>query len=134
MLAWILIGIALLMIELLSTSFFIVFFGAGALTVAALMHFFVLTTPYQILGFALLSLTYFALFRKVLKKRKKTSSFESELIGAIAITEEDLVPHIPGKILVGDTCWKAISGVAIQKGSQVKVLAHNNLTLEVTPL
>jgi len=134
MLTWILLGIALLVIEVLSVSFFMVFFGLGALTIAAILYFFVFPLPYQILGFSLLSCVYLACFRKLLKKRRKPFLIDSELIGAIALVKEDILPNAPGKILVGDTLWQATADRAILQGEKVKVLAHNNLTLEVKSL
>lgn len=134
MLAWLLVGITLLILEILSASFFIIFFGLGALTLAALLYFFFFPLHYQLLGFAVFAFLYFVIFRKLLKKKKKKTDLQEELIGRIAYVQESIEPYQCGKVLVGDTSWSATASIQIQKGSHVKILAHNNLTLEVTPL
>lgn len=136
MLLWILIGITLLVLEILSSTFFIVFFGLSALSIAGLLFFTFFAFHYQVIGFALLSFLYLVVFRKLFKsKRKKAhSDFPHELIGSIALVHEEILPNQFGKVLIGDTFWKATSLVEIQKGEKVKIIAQNNLTLEVKPL
>jgi inner membrane protein len=134
MIMWMFIGIALLVIELLSTTFFILFFGLAALTTAGIAYIWTIPLHDEILWFTICAFLYFICFRKLLKKKKKTPDTQDELIGQLARAYEDIMPHQLGKVMVGDTCWTATSTLPVQKGSQVKILAHHNLTLEVTPL
>ena len=136
MLLWILIGVSLLVLEILSSTFFILFFGLAALSIAGLLFFTLFAFHYQLIGFALLSFLYLVVFRKFFKFKKKKQSHDlfPELIGASALVSEDIFPCEFGKVLVGDTFWRATSLVEIQKGKKVTVIAQNNLTLEVKPL
>lgn len=134
MLMWMFIGIALLIIELLSATFFILFFGLAALTTAGIAYVWALPLHDEILWFTILAFVYFICFRKLLKKKKKPLDTQDELVGQLALAHEDIMPNQLGKVMVGDTCWTATSALPVRKGTSVKILAHHNLTLEVTPL
>jgi len=134
MLIWLFIGIALLFIELLTLSFFIIFFGLAALTLAAILVFTALTLPWQIFIFSAVTLLYFALGKNLLKKKNPSTVDQDQLIGTIATVVQPIFPKDAGKVLVGDTLWNATSSVALQKGSKVRIVAVSSLTLEVTPV
>lgn len=136
MLLWILVGISLLVLEILSSTFFILFFGLAALSIAGILFFVFFAIHYQVIGFALLSFLYLVIFRKLFKfkKKKQNHDFCPELIGAVAFVSEHISPHEFGKVLIGDISWKATSLVEIQKGEKVTIISQNNLTLEVKPL
>lgn len=136
MLLWILIGVSLLVLEILSSTFFILFFGLAALSIAGLLFFTFFAMHYQVLGFALLSFLYLVIFRKLLKLKKKKTQYDLslQLIGEIALASEEISPQKIGKVLIGDTLWSATSSVVIKKGEKVTIVAQNNLTVEVKPL
>ncbi len=134
MLFWIFIGIALLFVELLTLSFFIIFFGIAALSVALVLSLFALTLPWQIFVFSILSLLYFVIGKKVLPKKGKSVKEEDLLIGSIGIVQETIKAKDSGKVLVGDTLWSARSSISLQKGDKVRIVAVLGLTLEVFPL
>jgi len=134
MLFWIFIGIALLFVELLTLSFFIIFFGIAALSVALVLSLFALTLPWQIFVFSILSLLYFVIGKKVLPKKGKSVKEEDLLIGSIGIVQETIKAKDSGKVLVGDTLWSATSSISLQKGDKVRIVAVQGLTLEVFPL
>jgi membrane protein implicated in regulation of membrane protease activity len=134
MLFWIFIGIALLFVELLTLSFFIIFFGIAALSVALVLSLFALTLPWQIFVFSILSLVFFVLGKKVLPKKGKGLKEDDLLIGSIGIVQEPIKAKDSGKVLVGDTLWSATSSISLQKGDKVRIVAVLGLTLEVFPL
>jgi membrane protein implicated in regulation of membrane protease activity len=134
MLFWIFIGIALLLLELLTLSFFIVFFGIAALSVALIVAFISLNLAWQIFIFSALSLVYFILGKKFLKKTVKSLKEQDLVIGSIGVVTQTIHLNDVGKVLVGDTHWNAISTSSLQKGDKVRIVAVNSLTLEVVPL
>ena len=134
MLFWLFIGIALLLLELLTLSFFLVFFGVAALTIALLICCVALSLPWQIFCFSALSLLYFALGKNFLKKTGKSFKEQDLVIGSIATVTKTIHINDVGKVLVGDTLWNATSRAALQKGDKVRIVAVNGLTLEVLPL
>lgn len=134
MLFWLLIGIVLIFIEILSMSFFIVFFGFGALSVAISLLFHTLSWPQQIILFTLLSLLYFVVGKNLFKGRGKESDLDKDLIGQTVLVEKEIHPNEPGKVLLRDTLWQASSKVHLQKGQRARIISISNITLEVLPL
>ncbi|MCH9630420.1 MAG: hypothetical protein S4CHLAM37_04190 [Chlamydiia bacterium] len=137
MLLWILIGVIFLIAEILTTSFFIVFFGLAAFTIAAICSIWLLQLPMQIGGFAVLALLYLLVFRRLFKKRKVkavTDFSDTSLIGEIGLIQEDVPSSGYGKVLVRDTYWRAVSNQNLGKGTKVKIINQQNLTLEVQVL
>lgn len=137
MLLWVFIGIVFLIAEILTTSFFIIFLGLAAFTIAAICSVWFIQLPIQIGGFALLALIYVLAFRKIFRKRKLkniTDFTDTSLIGEIGLIEENIPLNGYGKVLVRDTYWRAVSNQDLAKGTKVKIIDQQNLTLEVRVL
>jgi membrane protein implicated in regulation of membrane protease activity len=131
---WICIGVVLLILEILTSTFFILFFGLAALSIALLLCFIIIPLHVQVLIFACISLLYVAFLRKALKHKKQRTSLlqiDEEFLGKPAFVHESILPNFPGKVLIGDTLWKATSSQQIPKGGKVKIISQNNLTVEV---
>ena len=137
---WFLIGLALLLLELLIPGLFLIFFGVGAWIVALLLVFFDMGITAQLLIFGTTSILGLLLLRKFLKdkffKEDKSGevSLEEEFINKVAVAESDLLPDIPGKVSFKGTQWSAISDKEIKKGSRVKILGKESITLKVTSI
>lgn len=56
------------------------------------------------------------------------------LIGQVASVEVDVQPDRPGKVFVNGELWNARASVPVTKGSRVRILAVDGLTLEVAPV
>lgn len=137
MLLWILLGIVFLIAEILTTSFFIVFFGLAALSIALISSFFFITLPTQVIVFASLAFLYILVFRKLFRKKRSqpiTDFSDTSLIGEIGLIQEDIPLSGYGKVVVRDICWKAVSNTALTRGTKVKIIQQHNLTLEVRGL
>ncbi|PCI95965.1 hypothetical protein COB11_00775 [Candidatus Aerophobetes bacterium] len=137
MLLWIFIGVIFLIAEILTTSFFIVFFGLAAFTIAAVSSIWFIQLPIQIGGFAVLALLYVLVFRKFFRKKKHkpiTDFSDTSLIGETGLIQEDVPSSGYGKVLVRDTYWRAVSNQNLGKGTKVKIINQQNLTLEVRVL
>ena len=132
---WILIGVVLLALEIFTTSFFLLFFGIAALAVALLLFFIPFSLPIQILIFTILSALFFFAGKKIIKKTKKSDDHpEDAMIHQIGTANTSSNESGYLKVLVGDTVWNAKCSTHLKKGQQVKVVAINNLTLEVEPI
>ena len=47
---------------------------------------------------------------------------------------EVIRPEVPGRILLGDAEWAARSATRLDPGTEVRVVAQENLTLRVEPI
>ena len=131
---WICIGALLLIIEMLSATFFMLFFSLAAFSTALILYCITLPLHFQILAFSLLTALYFLFLRKVFRRKKVAVQIDNDLLHRKAIVHEAITPSRPGKVLIGDTLWVATSSQTLIQGQSVKILSLNNLTVEVQAL
>lgn len=136
---WLAGGLALVVAELATPSgFFIIFFGAGALTVGVLKTFlFVDNLTTELLLFSVLSVIYLVLFRGTLQSRVQAPPPPNidSLVGVLAIVQESLSPGVVGKVEVRGSMWSArnTSSITLAPGQRARVEAIDGLTLAVVP-
>jgi membrane protein implicated in regulation of membrane protease activity len=136
---WLAGGLALVVAELATPSgFFILFFGAGALTVGVLKAFLLVDSlTSELLLFSVLSVIYLVLFRGMLQSRVQAPPPPNvdSLVGVLAIVQESLSPGVVGKVEVRGSTWSArnTSGVTLTPGQRARVAAVDGLTLAVVP-
>lgn len=136
---WLAGGLALVVAELVTPSgFFIIFFGAGALTIGALKLLGLLDNlAVELLLFSVLSIIYLVLFRGLLQSRVQIPPPPKvdSLIGELAIPQEPLSPGVVGRVEVRGSTWSArnTSTVALAPGQRARVAAIDGLTLTVVP-
>ena len=136
---WASLGIALLVGEIiLPGSLFLLFFGVGALIVAAMVSAgWIASQAVQALWFSALSVGFLVLFRKKLSKLFETdpSPMElGELVGEIGMTQSELAAGGMGSIELRGTIWSAknISNEIIPAKSRCKVEKAEGLTVLVS--
>lgn len=139
---WMYIGAGLMLLELLAPGFVIFFFGLAAATVGMLRFWLceTLTPTWQMIAFSAFSILYLAVLRRWLKsvftgvKSVSDESFDSDYIGRIGRVTSEIVPPMPGRVMIGDAEWTAESDVALAVGREVRVTAQKNLTMRVEPV
>ncbi len=134
LLFWLILGAVLLLVELLTTSFFIIFFGLAAFTIALLAFFFTLTMNMQVMGFLAISILYLLFLRRFIRQRKRRqrAAFAPNApIGEWGVAYDDINPNSYGRVVIRDTIWRAKATTFVKKGSSIQVISQNNLTLEV---
>ena len=136
---WLAGGLALVVAELATPSgFFIIFFGAGALTIGVIKIFAsVDNLAAELLLFTVLSVVYLLLFRDRVQARMQvppTTNVDS-LVGVLAIVQDSLSPGVVGKVEVRGSMWSArnTSAVTLTPGQRARVTAVDGLTLAVVP-
>lgn len=136
---WLAGGLALVVAELATPSgFFIIFFGAGALTVGVLKIFHLVDSlTAELLLFSVLSVIYLILFRGLLQSKVQNPppSNVDSLVGVLAIVQDSLSPGVVGKVEVRGSMWSArnTSAVTLTAGQRARVTAVDGLTLAVIP-
>lgn len=139
---WVYAGSFLMLLELIVPGFVLCFIGLGAATVGVLRGLIgeSFGVAWQLAVFSLASVLYIVLFRSTLKKIFVGSSFSAttdfvhESVGRIARVTAAIEPPMPGRILLGDAEWTAISYVSLEVGRDVKIVAQDNLTMKVEPI
>ncbi len=136
---WVLLGLGLLGLEVLTPGgFFVLFFGLAALVVGALAGLG-LTGPawLQWLLFSLLSAGSLVLFRRRLVERLRASGDAAVggLVGDVAVLLDDLAPGAVGKAELRGTAWSARHDgpETLPRGRRCRVERVEGLMLYVRP-
>ncbi len=131
---WALIGIALVILEAATVTFFFVFLGAGALITALAAALGVQGLASQILIFAASSVLLILVLRRSARNlfaghRDMLPDFVGEKVDVI----EDIPAGREGCVLYRGSRWIAYSDDAgtIPKGSVVKVVTNDGIKLKV---
>ena len=139
---WIAATVAAVVGEVLTTSFFLVFFALGA-TVALGLAVLGFGLPVQIAGFVVASAVSLALLRPTVVHRLSLGSSEryerrGGLAGRSATVTAAIEPGGSGQVEVGGgEYWSARSAYGdqrIEKGARVRVLHTDGLTVLVEPV
>ena len=134
---WLFLGALLMLAELASPGFVIFFFGLGAMTVAAFKWLLpTLSISWQLALFSVFSIVYLVLLRRWIKsvfmgETDDSQHLQSEYVGRIGKVIAATSADVPGRIVVGDAEWAAVSEQPIPEGTTVKVVRQKNLTFTV---
>jgi hypothetical protein len=139
--SWLLLGFALLALEVTTPGgFFFLFFGFAALVVGALAGAGVGEPAWvDWLLFSVLSVTSLVLFRGRLLAYLKTPDAPTgsvgQLVGEVAVLLEDLAPGAVAKAELRGTPWsvRTNGGECLARGRRCRVERVEGLTLWVRP-
>lgn len=139
---WIVGGIVLVLAELVIPSFFIVWFGLGALLVGLLALAFNLSLTAQLATWTLASLAMVGLWFRVFKQsfvKTRAGTAEGEAIGEIGLLVGAVAPFERGKVrfqrpVLGSDEWICLADTAIAAGDRVKVVAVEGSFLKVSKI
>jgi len=140
--SWGILGLILLALEMVTGTFYVLWFGISALVLAVLIFLFPGTPlPLQCLLFAGLALAVLFLWRRYYKKNDPDFTIgqaQGEEIGRIGIVIQEVTPHAYGRIqftqgLMGSREWMAVADGTIPVGAVAIVTAVEGNTLRIKP-
>jgi membrane protein implicated in regulation of membrane protease activity len=134
---WILLGLVLSALELVSSGFFLIFFGVGALFLG-LLTALGLAGPAetQWVAFALASVILMLVFRRrILRMMQPTEPDPDALVGEIALTLGHIKPGEIGRAELRGAVWSAKNGYGAElpQGARCRVQNVDGLTLILVP-
>jgi inner membrane protein len=137
---WIVGGIVLVLAELVIPSFFIVWFGLGALLTGLLTLAFDLSVTAQLATWTLASLAMVGLWFRVFKQsfvKTRVGTADGEVIGEIGLLVSAVAPFERGKVrfqrpVLGSEEWVCLADAAIAAGERVKVVSVEGSFLKVS--
>ncbi|MDR2838844.1 MAG: NfeD family protein [Azonexus sp.] len=126
---WIVGGLALIVAELVVPSFFIIWFGLGALIVGLLALVFDLSLPTQLVIWTLASLFMVWLWFKVFKRsfqKTHVGTADGGVLGEIGLLVNAVAPFERGRVrfqrpVLGAEEWACRADAAIAAGERVRV-------------
>jgi len=128
---WIVGGIVLILAELMIPSFFIVWFGLGALLVGLLTLAFDLPVTAQLATWTLASIAMVVLWFRVFKQsfqKTRIGTADGEAIGEVGLLVTAVAPFERGKVrfqrpILGSEEWACMADATIAAGERVRVLS-----------
>lgn len=131
---WLIAAGLLLIAEMLTLTFYLLWLGIGAVVAAAVALLFPGGFIVQALagGVAALLLTVFTkpLTRRIRETRGYRDAID-ELVGKPGIVLEDIAHGKPGIVRVGSETWSAVSQEPLLKDQKVRVIRRGTTVLEV---
>jgi inner membrane protein len=140
---WGAIGLILLAVEMATGTFYVLWFGVSALSVAIAMWLFPdIPQAMQFVMFAVLSFSSLAIWKINYKKTEthhRVGQAQGEETGRTGTVIEACSATETGKIrftqgLMGSREWPAIANEAIETGSDATVLAVEGNTLRISKI
>jgi membrane protein implicated in regulation of membrane protease activity len=138
--SWAILGVLLLGVEMLSGTFYILWFGIAALCVALLIALFPqFSTAMQLLAFSVLSLTSLAIWRfkyAKIQPQLRVGQSRGDEIGRVGRITQTVSPATQGRIeftlpVLGSREWIAISEQTLQPGNEAQVVGVEGNYLRV---
>ncbi len=139
---WLYAGALLMFLELLAPGFIVFFFGLSAAAVGLLRFAFgdAFTLTWQLAAFSVLSVVFLVGLRRWLKTlfsgrvERTATDFENAYAGRVGKVTVAIEPPLAGRAEVGDAEWSAVCDRPLAAGTDVKIVAQDNLTLTVAPV
>ena len=136
-LVWLLIGIVLIIVELLSGTFFFIFIGVGALITAACAMLGMHSIPVQIVVFCATSIVLILILRRTAKKLFfGHQDLPPDFIGQHIKVVKEIPARGEGYVMYRGSHWIAFSDSDqnIPEGNMVEVVDHLGIKLKVVPV
>ena len=131
---WLIIGGILLIVEMVTLTFYLLWLGIGAVIAAVVAVFAPEWFAFQALagGAAAIVLTVFTnpLTRKFRESRGYRDVID-ELVGKQGVVLEAIVDNKPGIVKVGNETWSAVLPDSLEIADKVRVISRGTTVLEV---
>ncbi len=143
MLTWFFVGTCLILLELLTPTFILLFFGLGAWGAALMAQFYPGLTQ-EIAAFISVTLLSLLLLRKKMQQtfqgfqgatQRNAPTENFAYTGTQAKVTKNISPHQEGEVFVGGSYWRATASEAIAQNTVVIVQGQDdsdNTLLHVT--
>lgn len=135
---WLILGVALLAIEIVAPGIFMLWLGLAALMVGVISFFVAWPWQAQIVAFAVFSLALIPAWRRFTRKTQDASDRPflnrrtEAMVGQVFTLDQPIV-NGSGAVRVGDTLWRVL-GPDCEAGHRVKVVSADGVDLHVKPV
>ncbi|MBF0104335.1 MAG: hypothetical protein HQM16_03300 [Deltaproteobacteria bacterium] len=132
---WACVGIALIVIEVFTTTFFLLFFGVAALIVSVIKVFGLADLPTELIIFAIAGLAGTLIFRKkIVRSLASKTELEIDKDQVITVTA-DIPAGETGSVMYRGSPWKAFndSPVDLKKGDDAVIKKVEGIRLILVP-
>ncbi len=132
---WLIVGVALLALEIVAPGAFMLWFGIAAIVVGGLALLVAIPWQAQLILFVVLATVFVLIGRRYFSRSaSKVASFGlnargRRLVGTVVVLDEPVVDG-RGRIRIDDTTWR-VSGPDMPTGTRVRVVGADGALLSV---
>ena len=128
---WIILGIILLIAEMLTGTFVLIFIALGCFVAALSILLLPQAVTASIIVCAVISLVGAFLLRKPLQKKLLMSADVQNDIGQVLVMDQTILSHQQVRIAYQGTTWQAtnVGAEGIQRGDRVTIVGLDNTVL-----
>ncbi|WP_428898055.1 Membrane protein [Parelusimicrobium proximum] len=133
---WLIIGVVLLLVEILTPTFASMCFAAGAFA-AAIAAWLGMGTAWQLVMFSVFSLAFFFSLRPILRKHflksPEVKTNADGMAGKKGKVTDKISPDNPGRVTIDGDSWRAlpVHKEEIKQGAEVVVEKLEGVTIYV---
>jgi len=138
---WAVLGMVLIGIEMLTPTFFLMWFGLGALLMGGVVAVFPLGFAAQIMGWAVASLAMTGVWLKYFRNPDRTHAGQSKegVLGISGLVSRAIPEMGEGEIMfqrpvLGADRWPAVADAPIAAGEKARIVDVLGQTLKVAKL
>ncbi|MFB9753443.1 NfeD family protein [Paenibacillus hodogayensis] len=132
---WLIIAGVLLVVEMLTLTFYLLWVAIGAVVASAVALFVSESFIWQVLAGSVVVLVLTLFTKRITRYFKTSKGFKDavdELQGKQGIVVEPIIDGKPGIVKVGSETWSAVAEESLGKGETVEVLERGSALLKVT--
>ncbi|NLV16420.1 MAG: NfeD family protein [Syntrophomonadaceae bacterium] len=135
--AWLIIGIGCVIIEIATVGFWFLWLSIAALTLSLLTWLQAVTSlPAQIIIFGIITISLIIFTRPLVQKFVKTDEVKSNveaLVGVTGIVTAEIDPPHTGQVNLQGEIWTARANEPLSQNEKVVVKSVEGVTLNVEP-
>ncbi|MEW5771596.1 MAG: NfeD family protein [Pseudomonadota bacterium] len=138
---WLVLGMVLIGIEMLTPTFFLMWFGLGALLMGGAAAALPLSFTAQVLGWAVASLTMTGVWLRFFKNPDRTHAGQAKegVVGVAGLVTRAIPEMGEGEVLfqrpvLGSDRWPAVADAPIAAGEKARIVDVLGQTLKVTKI
>jgi inner membrane protein len=138
---WVVLGMVLIGIEMLTPTFFLIWFGLGALLMGGVVAVFPLGFAAQVMGWAIASLAMTGVWLKYFKNPDRSNAGRAKegVLGVTGLVTREIPEMGAGEMMfqrpvLGSDRWPAVADAPIAAGEKAKIVDVLGQTLKVVKL
>ncbi|WP_138754680.1 NfeD family protein [Paenibacillus sinopodophylli] len=131
---WLVLAGILLVVEMLTLTFYLLWLGVGAIVAAILDWIWPGSLVLQLLVASIIVLVLMVFTKPITRRFQLAAGFTDavdELVGKHGIVLEEIGADSPGIVKVGNETWSALSTEKLTKGEAVVVISRGSAMLRV---
>jgi len=129
---WLIIAFIILIVELMSGTYFLLALAGGAVITSLITALFVANLSLQLLYFALASALSYAVLASFKKEKTNITDGTHHMLGQHVAVVESIENQ--GRVRYKGVVWQATSDETLKKDMQAKIIAVNGSTLHVASI